>query len=169
MLQQIIIITQSFVASFYLLITNGMPLYVVSQLSQETRSKFSQTSSSTCKMQNDMCCIKKQSALGEVERAHEYILFCSTQGACTQLFKTKTQSIVIYATLFFLIPRSYVNNLSCNRPDESKTNGTAFGKLLASENLLRLLLLFQERCDEQYFLFINVQYETTARDIRYDS
>lgn len=73
----------------------------------------------------------------------------------------------------FLIPGSYVNNLSCNRPGESKTNGTAFGKLLARENLLRLLLLFQEQRsarDPGYVFYLSMSNTRLPRGgIHYDS
>jgi len=83
---------RSFVISFFRLSLNRKRNAAV--VSQEMRSKHSQTSSSTCKMQNGVCCIKKQSGFERGwERTHErcYIFYFVrySESARTRLFKKK--------------------------------------------------------------------------------
>lgn len=152
--------SRSFVVTFFRLSLNRKRNAVVSQ---ETRSKLSQTRRRRARCKMACVALKSSSPSNEVERAHErrYIFyFVRLEVRARGFLKQRHRPLWFMPRLprSFLIPRSYVNNLSCNRSSESKTNGTAFGKLLASENLLRLLLLFQERRDEWYLLFINVRY-----------
>lgn len=107
--------------------------------------------SSTCKMQNGVCCIKKQFQRSQGAHASTplYILFRSTQrgkrARARGFLKQRHRPLwfMPWLSRSFLIPASYMNNLSCNRPSESKTNGIAFGKLLARKTYRSFYFCFK--------------------------
>lgn len=121
----------SSLSSVYLLIANGMPLSYRKKCVRSPRKRRR----AKCKMA--CVALKNSPPSREIERAHErhiYFISFDMVGVCARGFlKQRHRPLWFMSRLphSFLIPRSYVNNLSCNRPGESKTNGTAFGKLLA--------------------------------------
>lgn len=130
----------------YLLIANETQV-----ASQETRLELLSRCRrrAKCKM---ACVALKSSSSQESQGAHAstplYILFRSTQrgkGRARGFLKQRHRPLWFMSRLSrsFLIPASYMNNLSCNRPSESKTNGIAFGKLLARKTYRSFYLYFK--------------------------
>lgn len=143
-------------SSLYLLITNE-----TRSSPRKKRARISCLSQRRCRRAKcKMACVALKSSSSEVKertQARRYIFYfvrhSEEKRAHAAFLKQRHCPLWFMPRLSrsFLIPASYVNNLSCNRPSESKTNGIAFGKLLAWKTYRSFYFCFKNSATRYVF------------------